>query len=145
MYGNFSSRSRSIRSSKSCNKLINNSKLESSYDIYDSFNTDEEKKNQLLNQIKNIILIKLKFFQSIFINQSFEREIEKIQNLNNNLNLSSNIRSLSNISNIIKTRDNNENSNSVFNEIDLSSSQNINFLNLIKKNNPKRFGLINNK
>ena len=37
------------------NKLINNSKLESSYDIYDSFNTDEEKKNQLLNQIKNII------------------------------------------------------------------------------------------
>ena len=136
MYGNFSSRSRSIRSSKSCNKLINNSKLESSYDIYDSFNTDEEKKNQLLNQIKNIILIKLKFFQSIFINQSFEREIEKIQNLNNNLNLSSNIRSLSNISNIIKTRDNNENSNSVFNEIDLSISQNINFLNSIKKNNP---------
>ena len=55
IYGNFSSRSRNIRSSKSYNKLINNSKLESSYDIYDSFNTDEEKKNQLLNQIKNII------------------------------------------------------------------------------------------
>ena len=55
IYGNFSSRSRNIRSCKSYNKLINNSKLESSYDIYDSFNTDEEKKNQLLNQIKNII------------------------------------------------------------------------------------------
>ena len=40
IYGNCSwSRSRSIRSSKSFNKLINNCKLESSYDIYDSFNT----------------------------------------------------------------------------------------------------------
>jgi hypothetical protein len=62
MYGNFSSRSRSIRSSKSCNKLINNSKLESSYDIYDSFNTDEEKKNQLLNQIKNIKIFSKHFY-----------------------------------------------------------------------------------
>ncbi len=130
--GNFSSRSRSIRSSKSCNKNINNSKYESSIDIYDSFNTDEEKKNQLLIQIKNIILIKVKYFQSIFINQSFEREIEKIQNLNN-LNLSSNIKSLCNLSNIFKTN-NNENSNSVFNEIDLSTSQNINVLNSTKKN-----------
>ena len=130
--GNFSSRSRSIRSSKSCNKNINNSKYESSIDIYDSFITDEEKKNQLLIQIKNIILIKVKYFQSIFINQSFEREIEKIQNLNN-LNLSSNIKSLCNMSNIFKTN-NNEISNSVFNEIDLSASQNNNFLNSIKKN-----------
>ena len=130
--GNFSSRSRSIRSSKSCNKNINNSKYESSIDIYDSFITDEEKKNQLLIQIKNIILIKVKYFQSIFINQSFEREIEKIQNLNN-LNLSSNIKSLCNLSNIFKTN-NNENSNSVFNEIDLSTSQNINVLNSTKKN-----------
>ena len=129
--GNFSSRSRSIRSSKSCNKNINNSKYESSIDIYDSFNTDEEKKNQLLIQIKNIILIKVKYFQSIFINQSFEREIEKIQNLNN-LNLSSNIKSLCNMSNIFKTN-NNEISNSVFNEIDLLTSQNINILNSTKK------------
>ena len=51
--------------------------------------------------------------------------------MKHNLNLSSNIKSLSNISN--KNRDNNENSNSVFNEIDLSISQNINFLNSIKK------------
>ena len=129
--GNFSSRSRSIRSSKSCNKNINNSKYESSIDIYDSFITDEEKKNQLLIQIKNIILIKVKYFQSIFINQSFEREIEKIQNLNN-LNLSSNIKSLCNMSNIFKTN-NNEISNSVFNEIDLLTSQNINILNSTKK------------
>jgi hypothetical protein len=129
--GNFSSRSRSIRSSKSCNKNITNSKYESSIDIYDSFNTDEEKKNQLLIQIKNIILIKVKYFQSIFINQSFEREIEKIQNLNN-LNLSSNIKSLCNMSNIFKTN-NNEISNSVFNEIDLLTSQNINILNSTKK------------
>ena len=130
--GNFSSRSRSIRSSKSCNKNITNSKYESSIDIYDSFNTDEEKKNQLLIQIKNIILIKVKYFQSIFTNQSFEKEIEKIQNLNN-FSLSSNIRSLCNMSNIFKTN-NIENSNSVFNEIDLSASQNNNFLNSIKKN-----------
>ena len=129
--GNFSSRSRSIRSSKSCNKNITNSKYESSIDIYDSFITDEEKKNQLLIQIKNIILIKVKYFQSIFINQSFEREIEKIQNLNN-LNLSSNIKSLCNMSNIFKTN-NNEISNSVFNEIDLLTSQNINILNSTKK------------
>ena len=129
--GNFSSRSRSIRSSKSCNKNINNSKYESSIDIYDSFITDEEKKNKLLIQIKNIILIKVKYFQSIFINQSFEREIEKIQNLNN-LNLSSNIKSLCNMSNIFKTN-NNEISNSVFNEIDLLTSQNINILNSTKK------------
>ena len=129
--GNFSSRSRSIRSSKSCNKNITNSKYESSIDIYDSFNTDEEKKNQLLIQIKNIILIKVKYFQSIFTNQSFEKEIEKIQNLNN-FSLSSNIRSLCNMSNIFKTN-NNEISNSVFNEIDLLTSQNINILNSTKK------------
>ena len=123
-------RTNSVRSNKSYtlsnlntnNNNNNNSKFESSIDIYDSFNNEEERKIQLISQIQGLILSKYKSIQNTFSNISIEKEIDKIQNINFNSNISV-INTLSNISNIIKvSKDNNDNSNSTSNDFDLSVS-----------------------
>jgi len=120
-------RTNSVRSNKSYTMSNmntnnnNNSKYEFSIDIYDSFNNEEERKIQLISQIQGLILSKYKSIQSNF-SISIEKEIDRIQNLNFNSNISV-INTLSNISNIIKiSKDNNDNSNSTSNDFDLSVS-----------------------
>jgi hypothetical protein len=52
----------------------NNSNI--SIDMYDSYNNEEEKKSNLIEQIQNVIIAKVSYIKKTF-NIDFEKEIQK--------------------------------------------------------------------